>query len=158
MGQKITPCLWFDMNAEEAIAFYAGIFDDVKITATDRYTDAGPGPEGSTMFVEFTMNGREFSAINGGPEFPFTEVISLTIDCKDQTEVDYFWEKLGAGGEFGPCGWLKDKYGLSWQVVPRRLFELIRDPNPAKARAATNAMLQMGKLDIAQLEAAAASA
>ncbi|HET9658689.1 MAG TPA: VOC family protein [Thermomicrobiales bacterium] len=158
MGQKITPCLWFDMNAEEAIAFYAGIFEDVKITATDRYLEGGYGPVGEVMYVEFTMNGIDFSAINGGPEFSFNEAISLEIECKDQAEVDYFWEKLGAGGQYGPCGWLKDKYGLSWQVVPRRLFELIRDPDPARASAATKAMLQMGKLDVAELEAAANAA
>lgn len=158
MGQKITPCLWFDHNAGEAIAFYAGIFDDVQITQTDPYLDGNYGEAGSPMYYEFTMNGSEFSAINGGPEFKFNEAISLAIDCKDQAEVDYFWEKLGDGGEHGPCGWLKDKYGLSWQVVPHRLYELIRDPDKAKAAAATQAMLQMGKLEIAELEAAAANA
>jgi predicted 3-demethylubiquinone-9 3-methyltransferase (glyoxalase superfamily) len=146
------------MNAEEAIAFYAGIFEDVKITATDRYLEGGYGPVGEVMYVEFTMNGIDFSAINGGPEFSFNEAISLEIECKDQAEVDYFWETLGAGGQYGLCGWLKDKYGLSWQVVPRRLFELIRDPDPARASAATKAMLQMGKLDVAELEAAANAA
>lgn len=158
MGQKITPCLWFNMNAEEAIAFYAGIFDDVTITAIDRYVEGSYGPVGEPMYIEFTMNGRDFSAINAGPEFSFTEAISLAIDCKDQPEVDYFWEELGAGGEYGPCGWLKDKYGLSWQVTPVRLFELIRDPDPARASAATKAMLQMGKIDVAELEAAADAA
>lgn len=154
MGQKITPCLWYNGNALEAIDFYAGIFDDVEITATDYYTEAGPLPEGTVMFVEFTMNGNEFEAINAGPEFSFNEAISLSIDCKDQAEVDYFWEKLGEGGEYGPCGWLKDRYGLSWQVTPRRLFELTRDPNKSKANAAMNAMLQMGKIEVAGLEAA----
>jgi predicted 3-demethylubiquinone-9 3-methyltransferase (glyoxalase superfamily) len=154
MAQKITPCLWYNGNAQEAVDFYAGIFDDVKITASDRYTDAGPMPEGTLMFLEFTMNGLDFQAINAGPEFSFNEAISLSIDCKDQTEVDYFWEKLGEGGEYGPCGWLKDKFGLSWQVVPRRLHELTRDPNKKKAAAAMNAMLQMGKLDVAELETA----
>ena len=154
MGQKITPCLWYNGNALEAIDFYAGIFDDVEITATDYYTEVGPLPEGTVMFVEFTMNGNEFEAINAGPEFSFNEAISLSIDCKDQAEVDYFWEKLGEGGEYGPCGWLKDRYGLSWQVTPRRLFELTRDPNKTKANAAMNAMLQMGKIEVAGLEAA----
>ncbi len=158
MAQKITPCLWFDGNALEAVDFYAGIFDDVNITATDYYTEAGPLPEGTVMFVEFTMNGNDFQAINAGPEFSFTEAISLSIDCADQAEVDYFWEKLGEGGEYGPCGWLKDKFGLSWQVVPRRLHELTRDPNKIKANAVLTAMLQMGKLEVNQLEAAFANA
>lgn len=158
MSQNITPCLWFDKNAEEAIAFYAGIFDDVQITATDRYVEGGYGPVGEPMYIEFTLNGRQFSAINGGPEFKFSEAISLAVDCKDQAEVDYLWEKLGEGGEHGPCGWLKDKYGLSWQITPTRLSELIRDPDPARASAATKAMLQMGRIDIAQLEAAANAA
>ena len=158
MGQKITTCLWFDRNAEEAIAFYTGIFDDVQITATDPYLEGGYGPVGEPMYIEFTLNGRDFSAINGGPEFKFNEAISLVVDCKDQTEVDYFWEKLGDGGEYGPCGWLKDKYGLSWQITPTRLYELIRDPDPARASAATKAMLQMGKINIAELEAAAIAA
>ena len=158
MTQKLTPCLWYNGNALEAIDFYAGIFEDVKITATDYYTEAGPLPEGTVMFVEFTMNGNDFQAINAGPEFSFTEALSLSIDCNDQAEVDYFWQKLGAGGEYGPCGWLKDKYGLSWQVTPRRLSELIRDPNKAKANAVMNAMLQMGKIDVAELEAAFANA
>lgn len=158
MGQKITPCLWFNMKAEEAIAFYASIFDDVTITATDLYVEGNYGPVGEPMYIEFTMNGREFSAINAGPEFSFTEAISLAIDCKDQAEVDYFWEKLGAGGEYGPCGWLKDKYGLSWQVTPVRLYELIRGSDPAKTIAVTKAMLQMGKIDVAELEAAADAA
>ena len=158
MGQNITPCLWFDMNAEDAIAFYGSIFDDVHITATDRYVEGGYGPVGEVMYVQFTMHGTDFAAINGGPEFSFNEAISLAIECKDQAEVDYFWEKLGAGGEYGPCGWLKDKYGLSWQVTPTRLYELIRDPDPARASAATKAMLHMGKIDIAELEAAANTA
>jgi predicted 3-demethylubiquinone-9 3-methyltransferase (glyoxalase superfamily) len=154
MGQKITPCLWFNQNAEEAIDFYAGIFDDVKITAIDRFTDAGSLPEGTPMFIEFTMNGGDFQAINAGPEFAFNEAISFAIDCKDQAEVDYYWEKLGEGGEYGPCGWLKDKYGLSWQITPRRFFELSRDPDRTKAYAVVNAMLQMSKIDVAELEAA----
>lgn len=158
VGQRITPCLWFDMNAEEAIAFYAGIFEDVTVNATDLYVEGGYGPVGEAMYIEFTMNGREFSAINGGPDFRFNEAISLVIDCKDQEEVDHIWEKLGAGGEYGPCGWLKDKFGLSWQVTPVRLFELIRNSEPAKVTAVTMALLQMGKIDIAALEAAADAA
>ncbi len=158
MQQKISPSLWFDTESEEAAGFYTSIFEDSRIINVTHYTEGAPREAGMVMTVEFELSGQRFVAINGGPDFKFDEAISLEVACKDQAEVDYFWEKLGAGGEYGPCGWLKDKYGLSWQVVPRQLYKLIRNPNKAKARTAMNAMLQMGKIEVAGLEAAAANA
>ncbi|MCX2924014.1 VOC family protein [Streptomyces sp. NEAU-W12] len=152
-----TTCLWYDGRAEEAADFYVSVFKDSGVGRTLRYTEAGPGPEGSVLTVDFTANGQRFVALNGGPEFRFTEAISLQIECADQGEVDFYWDKLvEGGGEHGPCGWLKDRFGVSWQVVPTRLTELIADPDPRKAARAMKAMRAMGKLDIAALENACA--
>ena len=152
---RITPCLWFDTEAEEAAAFYTSVFPNSRIVHVSHYGSAGPRPEGMVMEVEFELDGRSFLALNGGPDFRFTEAISLQADCKDQAEVDRLWETLSEGGEEGPCGWLKDRYGVSWQIVPSRMYELIADPDPERAQRAVAAMLQMGKLDIAELERAA---
>ena len=152
--QKITPFLWFDNQAEEAANFYTSIFKNSKVGNVARYGEAGPGPEGSVMTVSFQLEGQEFTALNGGPAFKFTEAISFFVDCKSQEEVDELWEKLSAGGEEGPCGWLKDKFGLSWQIVPTLLIEMLNDPDPEKARRVTKAMLQMKKIDIPTLEQA----
>ncbi|CAL9601371.1 hypothetical protein SUDANB6_05458 [Streptomyces sp. enrichment culture] len=150
-----TTCLWFDGQAEEAAAYYVSVFKDSGIGRTLRFTEAGPGPAGSVAAVEFTAGGRRFVALNGGPEVDFTEAISFRIDCDGQDEVDHYWTRLTEdGGEPGPCGWLKDKYGVSWQVVPKRLIEMIGDPDREKAARATRAMMAMGKLDIAALEQA----
>ena len=154
--QKITPFLWFDEQAEEAANFYVSVFKDGKIKQIARYGDAGPGPKGSVMVVDFEINGQEFTALNGGPTFKLTEAVSFVVHCKTQHEVDYYWEKLSAdGGAPNQCGWLKDKYGLSWQITPDVLLELINDPDPAKANRVFSAMLKMGKIDIAKLEKAA---
>ncbi|GAA2106267.1 VOC family protein [Kitasatospora saccharophila] len=156
MAQKITTFLWFDDQAEQAAEFYASVFEYGRVTDVQRYSEAGPGEPGSVMLVSFELFGQEFLALNGGPQFPFTEAVSLQVDCADQAEVDRYWDLLTAdGGAPGPCGWLKDRYGLSWQIVPRRMTELLADPDPERARRATAAMLQMGKLDVAALEAAA---
>lgn len=156
--QKITPFLWFDNQAEEAMNFYTSIFKNSKVGRVSRYGDAGPGPKGSVMTAEFTLDGQDFIALNAGPIFKFTEAISFVIDCKSQEEVDYYWEKLIAGGgQESMCGWLKDKFGLSWQVVPSRLNEMMLDKNAGKAKNATQAMLKMRKLDIAKLEEAYAA-
>ncbi len=152
--QKITPFLWFDDQAEEAANFYVSIFKNSKIVNIVRYGEAGPGPAGTIMTVAFELNGQEFTALNGGPEFKFTEAISFFVNCESQQEVDELWEKLSEGGEEGPCGWLKDKYGLSWQIVPTVLGEMLNDPDPAKAQRVTKAMLQMQKIDIAGLKQA----
>ena len=152
--QKITPCLWFDGNAEEAANFYASIFANSKIVNICRYGEAGPGPEGSVMTVEFQLEGQDFIALNGGPQFKFTEAISFSVNCETQEEVDKFWEKLSDGGEEGPCGWLKDRYRLSWQVNPTVLGEMLSDPDPAKAQRVMEAMLQMKKIDIRRLRQA----
>ncbi|MDT0440098.1 MULTISPECIES: VOC family protein [Streptomyces] len=150
-----TTCLWFDGRAEEAARFYVSVFKNASIGRTGRYTDAGPGPAGSVMTVEFTLDGQRFLALNGGPQFHFTEAVSFQIPCADQAEVDHYWEKLTAdGGEPGPCGWLKDRFGLSWQVVPERLIPLLADPDPEKAVRATRAVYTMGKIDIAEVERA----
>ncbi|WP_327312335.1 VOC family protein [Streptomyces sp. NBC_01235] len=150
-----TTCLWFDGNAEEAAHHYVSIFKNSSVGRVARYTEAGPGPVGSVVTVEFTANGQKFVALNGGPEFTFTEAISFQIDCADQEEVDYYWNKLlEGGGEPGPCGWLKDKYGVSWQVVPSVLVPMVTDPDQEKAARAMKAMLSMGKLDIAALRKA----
>ncbi len=160
-SQKIIPFLWFDSQAEDAAKFYCEVFPSSKITAVSRYGEAGQEIHGrvpgSVMTVSFELNGQEFTAINGGPHFKFTEAISFEIACDDQAEVDRYWEKLGAGGDPNAqqCGWLKDRYGLSWQVVPKRLHELMLDPDRAKANRAMSAMLQMKKIDITALERAA---
>ena len=152
---RITPCLWFDTEAEEAAAFYASVFPNSRIVHVSHYGSAGPRPEGIVMEVEFELDGRSVLALNGGPQFRFTEAISLQADCRDQDEVDRLWETLSEGGEEGPCGWLKDRYGVSWQIVPSRMYELITDPDPERAQRAIAAMLQMGKIEIADLERAA---
>lgn len=150
--QKITPFLWFDTQAEEAARFYVSVFPDSRILKTVRYGEVGPGPAGSVMTVMFELGGMQFTALNGGPHFRFTEAISLVIHCRSQAEVDNFWDKLGAGGSTNHCGWLKDKYGLSWQVVPAALPVLLSDPDPVKSQRVMRAMLKMDKLDIAALE------
>src|SRR6267142_883945 len=157
--QKITPFLWFDDKAEEAVNFYASIFKNSKICGVTRYDEAGAKasgrPKGKAMTVEFQLDGQEFVALNGGPQFKFTEAISFVVNCTTQEEVDYFWEKLSEGGQEVQCGWLKDKYGLSWQVVPTILVELLQDKDPAKAQRVMQAMLQMKKIDISKLKQAA---
>ncbi|WP_103717569.1 VOC family protein [Bosea psychrotolerans] len=154
--QKITPFLWFDNQAEEAVDFYLSVFKNAKPGPVMRCGDAGPGPKGSVLCASFELEGVQFIAMNGGPHFKFTEAISLLIHCGSQEEVDYFWDKLGDGGQTSQCGWLKDRYGLSWQVTPDRLLELNMDPDPAKAGRVMQAMMQMTKIDIAALERAAA--
>jgi len=156
--QKITPCLWFDDNAEEAVKFYVSLFKNSRIGRIARYGEEGAKvsgrPKGSVMTVTFRLNGQEFIALNGGPLFKFTEAVSFIVYCKTQKEVDRFWEKLSAGGQKGPCGWLKDKYGLSWQIVPTVVDKLLRDKDARKAERVMAALLQMGKLDIAALRRA----
>ena len=152
--QKITPFLWFDDKAEEAANFYVSIFKNSKIVNIARYGEAGPGPTGTIMTVTFQLEGQEFIALNGGPQFKFTEAISFSVDCKTQEEVDELWEKLSEGGEEGPCGWLKEKYGLSWQINPTVLGEMLSDPDPEKSQRVMKAMLQMGKIDIKTLKQA----
>jgi predicted 3-demethylubiquinone-9 3-methyltransferase (glyoxalase superfamily) len=156
--QKITPCLWFDTEGEDAAKFYASIFPNSKITEVARYGSAGPRAEGSVMTVAFELDGEQFIALNGGPDFKFNEAISLSVDCEDQEEVDRYWDALTDGGEPGPCGWLKDRYGVSWQIVPKILTELIADPDREKSQRVMSAMLKMGKIEIAELEQAAAAA
>ena len=147
---KISPFLWFDTQAEEAANYYVSIFNNSRIVSTSRYGDAGPGPKGSVMTVEFELEGQSFIALNGGPQFHFNEAVSLVIECEDQAEVDRLWDALTAdGGEPGPCGWLKDRYGLSWQIVPKELNEMLDDSDTAAAGRAMEAMLQMGKIDVA---------
>ncbi len=155
MKQRIVPNLWFDTDAEEAAGFYTSVFDDSRIVNVTHYTEAGPRPAGTVMTVEFELDGQRFVGINGGPEFTFSEAVSFQINCETQEEVDYFWERLSAGGSEGQCGWLKDRYGLSWQVVPTGIEALFTDPDPERARRAMQAMLGMGKLDIAALRRAA---
>jgi predicted 3-demethylubiquinone-9 3-methyltransferase (glyoxalase superfamily) len=152
---KITPCLWFDTEGEDAANFYVSIFPNSKITEISRYGEAGPRDAGTVMTVEFELDGKPFVALNGGPEFKFNEAVSFQVDCADQDEVDTYWEKLGEGGEEGPCGWLKDRFGLSWQIVPRALPELLAGPDEEKAQRVMAAMLEMGKIDIEALERAA---
>lgn len=160
MKTKITPCLWFDTQAEEAAQFYVGIFKNSRITDLSRYPDSGQeihGKEaGSVMVVEFELDGQPFTGLNGGPHFKFNEAISLQIECATQEEVDYFWEKLGAGGDPNAqqCGWLKDQYGLSWQVVPKGMSEILNHPDKARSKRAFEAMMQMKKLDMAALRQA----
>lgn len=152
---NITPSLWFNGNLEDAATFYASVFPNSSVEEFARYTEAGPGTPGAVVSGTFVLDGTTFIGINGGPEFPFSEAVSFVIDCADQAEVDYYWDRLVAGGEESQCGWLKDRFGVSWQVVPRRLDELLSDPQPARATAATKAMLGMRKIVIAELEDAA---
>src|ERR1700712_5227775 len=153
--QKITPNLWFDGQAEQAAEFYCSIFKNSRIVNVARYTEAGPGEPGSVMTVDWELDGQRFTGINGGPDFTFDEAVSFLITCQDQDEVDYFWEKLTDGGQEVQCGWCKDRFGLSWQVVPEGMEELFSDPDPARAERAMKAMFEMKKLDIAALKAAA---
>jgi len=155
---KITPFLWFDSEAEEAAQLYTSVFPSSRIVGVSRYGEAGPGTPGSVMTVEFELDGERFVALNGGPEFSFTEAVSFQIDCETQEEVDHYWSKLGDDGEHGPCGWLKDRFGLSWQVVPSALPRLLSDSDRETAQRVMASMLQMSKLEIAELEAAAAAA
>jgi predicted 3-demethylubiquinone-9 3-methyltransferase (glyoxalase superfamily) len=151
---KIFPFLWFDDQAEEAVTLYTSIFKNSKIGSVSRYGDAGPGPKGSVMVMEFELEGQKFTALNGGPIFKFTPAISFFVNCESQEELDHYWEALSEGGEKGQCGWLTDQYGLSWQIVPTVLGELMGDPDPEKAGRVTQAMLKMTKLDIAELQRA----
>ena len=156
MTQKIVPNLWFDTEAEAAAEFYTSVFPNSRVLGVARYPEGSPGPAGTVMTVEFELDGQRFMGINGGPEFTFDEAVSLEIICEDQDEVDYYWERLTAdGGSESQCGWLKDRYGVSWQVVPEGWEELFTDADPKRAERATQAMLQMGKLDIAALRGAA---
>jgi predicted 3-demethylubiquinone-9 3-methyltransferase (glyoxalase superfamily) len=156
MAQSIVPNLWFDTEAEEAAEFYLSVFPNSRIVNVLNYNDAVPSKAGTVVTVEFELDGNRFVAINGGPQFTFSEAISLQIDCEDQAEVDYYWEKLTAdGGREGPCGWLTDKYGLSWQVVPKGMVALFQDPDPARAERAMSAMMSMRKLDLEAVKRAA---
>ena len=167
MAQKIVPYLWFDKEAEEAATLYVDLFKsrpgtpagESKVIEVNRYTEAGPGEPGSAMVVSFELDGEEFTALNGGPQFNFTEAVSFLVRCESQDEVDYFWNALTAdGGEESQCGWLKDRFGLSWQVIPNRLMELLGDPDPGRSQRSMQAMLQMRKIDVAELERAAGAA
>ena len=151
---KITPFLWFDNQAEQAAKFYVSVFKNSKILRTTRYGETGPGPKGSVMTVDFELDGQQFTALNGGPEFKLSEAISFTVHCKTQKEVDEFWKKLSAGGKEVECGWLKDKYGLSWQIVPDVLLEMLHDSDPQKANRVMQAVLKMKKLDIEEAKKA----
>jgi predicted 3-demethylubiquinone-9 3-methyltransferase (glyoxalase superfamily) len=152
--QKITPFLWFNDNAEEAMKFYVSVFKNSKIGRVARYGDAGPGPKGTVMTASFQLEGQEFVALNGGPKFKFTEAISFVVNCETQKEVDELWKKLSEGGEKGRCGWLKDKFGLSWQIAPTALGKMFSDADPVRSQRVMKAMLQMDKLDIAGLKKA----
>jgi predicted 3-demethylubiquinone-9 3-methyltransferase (glyoxalase superfamily) len=152
--QKITPFLWFDGNAEEAMNFYVSIFKNSKIVSVRRYGDAGPGPKGTVMTGTFQLEGQEFYALNGGPVYKFSPAISFFVDCKTQEEVDTLYDKLSAGGEKEPCGWLRDKYGISWQIIPSALGKMLGDKDPRKAGNVMQAMLQMKKIDVKKLEQA----
>lgn len=151
---RISPCLWFDNQAEEAVDFYLSVFKNAKIKSTTRFGEAGPGPKGSVMVIAFELDGVELIALNGGPVFKFNEAVSLSISCQSQSEVDHYWNKLTAGGAEGQCGWLKDKYGVSWQVVPLPLTELMASSDAPRVKRMTEAMFKMKKLDIATLERA----
>ena len=156
MQHRITPNLWFDSEAEEAANHYVSIFKNSRIVSTSRYPEGTPGEAGTIMTVEFDLDGQRFVGINGGPQFPFTEAVSFQINCADQDEVDFYWERLTAdGGQEGQCGWLKDRYGVSWQVVPDGMDAVFSGPDPKRAERAMHAMLGMGKLDVAALRAAA---
>jgi predicted 3-demethylubiquinone-9 3-methyltransferase (glyoxalase superfamily) len=152
---KITPCLWFDTEGEEAAKFYTSVFPNSRIVEVTRYGSAGPRRAGLVMTVTFELDGQTFTALNGGPDFTFNEAISLEVACKSQDEIDFYWSTLAEGGEEGPCGWLKDRFGVSWQIVPTRLQELIADPDREKSQRVMAAMLQMGKINIDELERAA---
>jgi predicted 3-demethylubiquinone-9 3-methyltransferase (glyoxalase superfamily) len=152
--QKITPFLWFDGNAEEAVNFYTSVFKDGKIVSIDRYPDDFPGMQGKVLTAVFQLNGQEFMAIDGGPQYKFTEAISLFVSCESQEEVDAYWDKLSEGGEILQCGWLKDKYGLTWQIIPRALPEMLQDKDPARAKRVMDAMMQMKKIEVAALKQA----
>jgi predicted 3-demethylubiquinone-9 3-methyltransferase (glyoxalase superfamily) len=152
--QRISPCLWFDTQAEEAAKFYTGIFKNSKIKSVTHYGDAGPMPAGTVMVVTFELDGVEFIALNGGPIFKFSEAVSLSVSCRTQAEVDHYWNALTRGGEEGPCGWLKDRYGLSWQVVPLEFSELMASSDAKRVKQMTQAMMTMKKLDLAALKAA----
>ncbi|HEX2192362.1 MAG TPA: VOC family protein [Acidimicrobiales bacterium] len=154
---KITPCLWFDTQAEEAANHYTSVFPNSRIVDVSRYGEAGPRPEGMVMTVDFELDGHEFVALNGGPDFSFNEAVSFQVNCESQDEVDHFWSRLTEGGEEGPCGWLKDRFGVSWQIIPTRLMELLADPDRQRSQRAMQAMLGMKKIDVAALEQAAAS-
>jgi predicted 3-demethylubiquinone-9 3-methyltransferase (glyoxalase superfamily) len=155
ISTKITPCLWFDTEGEEAAAFYTGLFENSRITDVHRYGPAGPGPEGTVMLVMFELDGQPFTIVNGGPQFPFTEAISLQISCESQEEADSFWNQLTDGGEEGQCGWLKDRYGVSWQVFPVALGGLLGDPDPERSQRAMKAMLGQKRIDLAEIQRAA---
>ena len=157
-GRPFVTCLWFDTQAEEAAAYYTGIFKDARLGTVHRYTSAGPRPEGEVMLVEFELNGQKFSGLNGGPQFTFNEAVSIVVTCADQAEVDYYWDRLSDGGQENVCGWLTDRYGLSWQIVPAVFFDMIADPDSARAARVTQAMLGMTKFDVAALERAYAEA
>jgi predicted 3-demethylubiquinone-9 3-methyltransferase (glyoxalase superfamily) len=152
--QKITPFLWFDGKAEAAANFYVSVFRNSKVVSVTRYGQAGPGPKGSVMSAVFQLEGQQFHALNGGPQFKFSPAISLFVDCETQQEVDELWERLSAGGKTNRCGWLDDKFGLTWQIIPKILVKLLRDKDAGKASAVMQAMLKMGKLDIAGLQRA----
>lgn len=153
----ITPCLWLDMKGEEAAAFYTSIFPNSRITEVQRYPENAPGPAGAVMTVAFELDGQPFVALNGGPQFTFDEAISFSIDCADQEEADHYWTELGDGGTEGPCGWMTDRFGLSWQITPRRLRDLLCDPDPDVAQRTMQAMLKMRRIDVAAIEEAAAA-
>lgn len=155
MTDKIVPCLWFDTEAEEAATFYTSVFPNSRILGLTHYGEGAPRPAGTVLTANFELDGQEYTALNGGPDFTFNEAVSFQIMCEDQDEIDTYWAKLTDGGEEGPCGWLKDRYGLSWQVVPTRLLELISDPDPDRASRAMQCMMQMQKIDIAAIERAA---
>jgi predicted 3-demethylubiquinone-9 3-methyltransferase (glyoxalase superfamily) len=152
--QRISPCLWFDGQAEEAANFYVSIFKNSRITAVSRYGEVGPGPKGSVMAIGFELDGQAFTGLNGGPMFKFTEAVSMIVHCETQAEVDHYWERLSSGGQAGRCAWLKDKFGVSWQIVPTALIELMQDKDSAKSPRVMRAMLQMTKIDIAGLQRA----
>jgi predicted 3-demethylubiquinone-9 3-methyltransferase (glyoxalase superfamily) len=154
---RLTPCLWFDTEGEEAARFYTSVFPNSRILEVTRYGSAGPRPEGTVMTVGFELDGQQFLALNGGPEFTFSEAISFQVDCGDQAEVDRYWDALSEGGEEGPCGWLKDRFGVSWQIVPTALVQLLADVDRERGQRVMAAMLQMRKIEIAELERAAAA-
>lgn len=157
-AQAITPLLWFDDNAEEAANFYVSVFTNSRVLGATRYGDAGPGRSGSVMTVRFVLDGQQFTALNGGPNFRFTPAISFVVNCQTQAEVDECWARLTAGGSEGQCGWLTDRFGVSWQVVPSALMELLKEPDPQKSKQVMQALMQMKKLDLAALQTAGAHA